>query len=93
MRVIVHFQEAIIQTELLSTHKRGKVPIEDNSSDKISAFLNSMSRPSDDSLSFLEFLNIAHALSQTKKDMSTLKWIGKSIYQILYLNQEAHYKF
>lgn len=46
-------------------------PIEKNPSNNISAFLTSMSRPSDDSLYFPDFLNVAHELSQIKNDEDT----------------------
>ena len=40
-------------------------------STKITAFLANMSVPTADSLSFLEYLNVAHDLSQIKKDEDT----------------------
>ena len=51
-------------TRPLSTHKRGEELIKVDTSDNISAFFTSMSRPSDDSLSFPEYLNVAHELNQ-----------------------------
>ena len=38
------------------------------STDKITAFLASMSRPTEESLSFPEYLNVAHELNEIKKD-------------------------
>ncbi len=52
----------------LSNSKRGQKSVNIDSSDKISAFFNSMTRPSEDSLSFPEYLNVAHELNQIKKD-------------------------
>ena len=43
-------------------------PIEKNPPNNISAFLTSMSRPSDDSLSFPKFLNVAQESRQIKED-------------------------
>ena len=55
--------------ESLLSHKRDEKPIGGNdSSKKISAFLPSLSRPSDDSLSFPEYLIVLHGLNQIKKD-------------------------
>ena len=58
-------------TKTLSSPKRGKNSFDTDSSNKISAFFASMNRISEDSLSFPEYLNVAHELNQAKKDEDT----------------------
>ena len=51
------------------SHKRGGKPAEDDSPKNISVFLTSMSRPSDDPISFSGYLYyVAYKLDQIKKD-------------------------
>ena len=55
-------------TRVLQSTKRDRKSTNDVPVDMITAFLASMSKPTDDSLSFLEYLNVAHKLSEIKKD-------------------------
>ena len=57
-----------MDNETVLDSKRGQESTKNDSSTKISAFFTSMCRPSEDSLSFPEYLNVAHELSQIKKD-------------------------
>ena len=67
-------------TRILRPHKRGGKPTNDVSANKITAFLANMSKPTDDSLSFPEYLNVAHELKEIKnyEDIETDKHINLS---------------
>ena len=55
-------------TRILRPRKRGRKPTNDVSANKITTFLVNMSKPTGDSLSFPEYLNVAHELNEIKKD-------------------------
>ena len=50
-------------TRTLRPRKRGRKPTNNDSAAKITAFLANMSKPTDDSSSFPEYLNVAHELN------------------------------
>ena len=55
-------------TRILRSRKRGRKSTNDVSANKITAFLANMSKPTDDSSSFPEYLNVVHELNEIKKD-------------------------
>ena len=57
-----------INTRVLPFSKRGRKPTNDITANKITGFLANMPKPTDDPLSFPEYLNMAHELNEIKKD-------------------------
>ena len=69
-----------INTRVLWSRKKGRKPTNNVSANKITAFLANMSNPTDDSLSFPEYLHVSHELNEIKKgeDIETDKHVNLS---------------